>query len=1283
MRQSWMSKACGSFLLLLAGLGSPSFCLLAAPPTIQQADELYRQDELPAAEQAYRQILGTLPENAERQRCYSRLLSIYGRLGRPDQSIGIALDYQQWAERTGNRQQARELNFALGEGYLTLGHYDDAEKSLRRALQPDRAGTTLTPARKVVALSYLALNAEKRGDRDQAASSWREVEVYARGLLDKPARELEPPQRIACTQNLANSYRFQGKPEQAIPRLEQLLPLHERLKDLAGQRDTLRLLAEHLVADRRLADAERRLREAIRLDEQLPARNPLTRGDLANALADVLERQKKPDEAAPWRTEAIRSYQAMQTDGRSGKAGRSGALSAFWKLQTVYQRSGHYDRALALTQELGTLWRGEFLIEPRLKAEQGSLQIVLGKFRQSRPLLREAVANLEKQSPRNLIELPRALLNLAVVEMATGGQSRAVALARQCVKLYRDHHLPDDLLVVEAHNVLGTCAAQEGDYAQAIDQFREGVACCGRLGPAAEAQHANLLLNMALVHKAQGDLGQALAFCRKAETIQRRLASPESLTVAALWAAQASLLATQVKLEEANRLSGDLLRLCEKKGIRGGLLVIVARHCQALYRLHRRDFAGAEQTWRAVQELQGPDAPLLPRTLNYRALTRECQMQFSEAEVLYRQARKLQTGNPRAYPVTHFATLWRLANVVDRQRRHIEARTLLGEAIGVVEQARGRVYGEASQRAAFFAQFEPGFDQLVEWSIRDGDTNGAVATAARARSRTLLDQLLLAKVDPRKGLSQTTGGQLLRQEAALRQQMATLRAQARLLSPESLASKEARELLGKFEETQRQYAEVYREILNANPVYRSLSQPEFSATELALLQKKVLGPKKLLLVYYVGRERSFLLLLGGRLPATEAFPLMVPDELSRQAIPPKPLPLKTILARTRGLRPVEVPPQPELPSRPPTHGRMVPLTQRVLRALVGTYLQQVAEVGFDANRGLRPVSYDPERPLPVERPEFLADILLPPGVRQRIREQAPECLVVVPDGALHKLPLESLLLRAGREPVYALDELPPVVYAPSVAILAMLGKRRPVAAGGPLTLLTVAAPAYPETKTLPPIDRTSPQWALMGLRSELPRLEFAGQESRRIAALFPSGKVTPLIGVAATEKAVLAALPGKRIIHLAVHGFADNRFGNRFGALALMPPSADREKAEDGFLSLHELYNLRLPDCDLAVLSACQTNVGPQEPLEGGVTLAGGFLAAGARRVLASHWSVSDQSTADLMEAFFQEAMTATRRGQPVFYPAALQKAQRRVRQQKGQAAPFFWAPFVLVGAAD
>ena len=106
-------------------------------------------------------------------------------------------------------------------------------------------------------------------------------------------------------------------------------------------------------------------------------------------------------------------------------------------------------------------------------------------------------------------------------------------------------------------------------------------------------------------------------------------------------------------------------------------------------------------------------------------------------------------------------------------------------------------------------------------------------------------------------------------------------------------------------------------------------------------------------------------------------------------------------------------------------------------------------------------------------------------------------------------------------------------------------------------------------------------------------------------------------------------------------------------------------------------------DCELAALSACQTNVGGERPLEASSTLARAFLAAGARRVICSHWNVDDQAGSELIARFWEEAAAEQKAGGTVHYAQALRNAQRRIRQRPEFASAYYWAPFVLIGPAD
>jgi CHAT domain-containing protein len=165
----------------------------------------------------------------------------------------------------------------------------------------------------------------------------------------------------------------------------------------------------------------------------------------------------------------------------------------------------------------------------------------------------------------------------------------------------------------------------------------------------------------------------------------------------------------------------------------------------------------------------------------------------------------------------------------------------------------------------------------------------------------------------------------------------------------------------------------------------------------------------------------------------------------------------------------------------------------------------------------------------------------------------------------------------------------------------------------------------------------------------------------------------------ATERGVRECSPGRRVLHLACHGMTDANYGNYFGALAFTPGPAVRTD-DDGFLTLAEICELNLKGCEMAILSACQTNYGPQQKGEGTWALSRGFLVAGARRVVASNWLVDDKAAASLVSYFCAGLAQAEKAGQPVDHAAALQAAKRWVRKQPGWQSPYYWASLVLVG---
>ncbi len=180
-------------------------------------------------------------------------------------------------------------------------------------------------------------------------------------------------------------------------------------------------------------------------------------------------------------------------------------------------------------------------------------------------------------------------------------------------------------------------------------------------------------------------------------------------------------------------------------------------------------------------------------------------------------------------------------------------------------------------------------------------------------------------------------------------------------------------------------------------------------------------------------------------------------------------------------------------------------------------------------------------------------------------------------------------------------------------------------------------------------------------------------EAAAIQDAAATGQATIAMGFDASRERVMADnLAEYRIVHFATHGLLNEENPELSGVVLSLVNEQGKE--QNGFLRLHEIYNLNLP-VEMVVLSACQTGLGKKIKGEGLVGLTRGFMYAGAPRVVASLWSVDDWATAELMSIFYRKMLRE--RLSPA---AALRAAQNQIRQQKQWRLPVYWAGFVLQG---
>lgn len=969
-------------------------------------------------------------------------------------------------------------------------------------------------------------------------------------------------------------------------------------------------------------------------------------------------------EARRWK-EADAAYESARE--RSEIATNVTAQSAIWEaIGTAFERQGRLGEAEKAYQSLIAVRErvaGESVSVARALINLGVVAYARRDSARAETNFRRALALQETLAPDSL-DLARSLNNLAILardrsDLATADSYHSRAL------VIREKLAPGSLDVARSLNNLGNVAWSRGELATAEIYYKRALAIQEQLAPASldvSASHNNL----GMVSLLRGELAAAEVYYKHALAIQETLA-PNSLGVAnslnnlgSVPLSRGELATAEVYYKRAMAIQAkvapdsiDLARSVTNLGIvarnRGELASAEAYHQRALaiweklssdgldvalaltnlgiVARDRREFASAETYYKramAIQEKVAPDSLDLARSLNDLGGVVRDSGNLAAAEVYYKRALAIREKlSPGS--MDEAKSHHDLALVYRQTDQIRPSADHFRRAIEALETQVGKLGGSQETQSDFRAQFADYYREFIDLLVEQHQQAAAFQVLERSRARTLL--AMLAERDLVFTADVPEATERDRKRIAWEYD----RTQARLAQLNPLKEQAQIEAaLNQIRELRDRQSDIVARIRQQSPRLASLQYPQpldVKAVQAAL----DLGT--LVLSYSVGKDKSYLFALT-RDAGVQVYPVAIGETRLREDV-------------------------------------------ERFRSLI-----QRAPLGTTDLTGL------------VERGRQLYDVLMQPAAKM---VAAATRVLVVPDGPLHALPFSALVrgvevkTAGARRDWEYLIEWKPVHVVVSATVYSELRKARPNR-GTPAARTTLVAfgdPTYPasavntDEKQLDRQDAVVRSMITRGYR--LTPLPATKGEVAAIARLYRELAET-YVGDSATEERAKSVSKHTRYLHFASHGLLDERFPLNSG-LALTIPAEMTEGQDNGILQAWEIFEGLRIEADLVVLSACETGLGKEMGGEGLVGLTRAFHYAGARSVLASLWSVADDSTAALMVRFYgylkagRSKDAALRQAQlDLLRDAGVVRNQRAETAKASASHPFYWAAFQLSG---
>jgi CHAT domain-containing protein/tetratricopeptide (TPR) repeat protein len=884
------------------------------------------------------------------------------------------------------------------------------------------------------------------------------------------------------------------------------------------------------------------------------------------------------------------------------------------KADALRQAIGEYERS-------ATLWGsvGETVDQAAAENDRGYAYRLLSDYPNALVHYERALA-LRRQAGDGPGEA-QTLTNLGAIAYLLGENQRALGYYEAALPLRRaEGNFQEEALLLSN---MGEVFMLWSDHQRALEQFRAALPAQRRMGD--QLRESITLSNIGLVYRSTGQYGESLELFDEAlraarasgnRRVEARVLVNRGAAFADLGDAAGALDSYQQALA-LQRASGDRLGESETLNAIGVILMRRGEHEQALDHYTR-----ALTLQRAVGSRRNEATTLTNiGAARFEMESLEEARKALEESLSLRRAVQDRRGEAQ--------TLYVLARVQRGQGRLADALTAADAALEIVEALRTKLVSQ-EMRASYFAtsleMYEFATATLMDLHAANpgaGYDARAFHVTERARARTLLDGLVEAQGSVEQGVSE----ELRLRERSLRDRInAGAERQIQLLSGQHSAddaSRATREMNALLTELR----ELEAEIRSRSPRYAELIRPR--PLEAAAVQQ-LLDGETILLEYALGRERSFLWVLTR-------------DSLESHSLPPR-ADVEAAARRFYGL----------ITARNDEQPGETPAARR----------RRITSADADSEGAAR----------------GLGRMLLGPVAGKLSTRR----LLIVAEGALQYIPFGALIdpsldsVRAP-EPLIVNHE---VALSPSASTLALLRTDRAKAAQAARAVAIIADPVFsaddprlrrspspPDPIVPPEVTRAGSDVGLSSFR----RLRFSREEAEAIRSLTkPNERLEAVDFQASRATAVTTDLSQYRIVHFSTHGLLNNAHPELSGLVLSLYD--EQGKTQDGFLRLHDIYNLRL-NADLVVLSACETALGREIRGEGLIGLARGFMYAGASRVVASLWNVEDQATASLMKQFYQDMLA---NGQAP--AAALRAAQIAMRRSKRWHAPYYWAAFVLQG---